>query len=117
SGCPVIVFIHGGGFMMGSKGEPEAAFYSNIGAWAASRGMIGVTMNYRLAPAHPWPSGADDVARAADWLAANVAAHGGDPGRIVLVGQSAGATHVAGVLAEPDLAQGNIAGAVMLSGW
>jgi len=71
-------------------------------------------MNYRLAPDHRWPAGAEDVGRALDWLAANVAAHGGDPARIVAVGTSAGATHLLGHLAlRPD--RPVAAGAVLLS--
>jgi arylformamidase len=77
--------------------------------------MVGVTMNYRLAPEHRWPSGAEDVAAAVAWLAANVGARGGDPSRIVLMGSSAGATHVAGFagMADPDP---GVRGVVLLSG-
>ncbi len=114
---PIVVFVHGGGFVMGGKGEPGMPYYGNIGAWAAANDMIGVTLNYRLAPGHAWPAGAEDVALAVAWLTENAVAHGGDPGCIVLVGQSAGATHVAGVVADPLLAAGRIAGAAMLSGW
>jgi triacylglycerol lipase len=75
-------------------------------------------MTYRLAPAHPWPAGAEDVARAVSWLIDHAAAHGADPSRIFLIGQSAGAAHVAGFLATPNLHGRTppITGAVMLSG-
>jgi acetyl esterase/lipase len=81
--------------------------------------MVGVTMNYRLAPEHRFPAGAEDVASAVAWLRANVADHGGDPERIVLAGSSAGATHIAGYVALPDLHPGGepgIRGLVLLSG-
>ena len=93
---PVVAFVHGGGFVRGDKGTPDAPFYNNVGAWAVRNGLIGVTLTYRLAPGAPWPSGAHDVAMALEWLAGNVARFGGDPGRLFLMGQSAGAAHVAG---------------------
>ena len=71
-------------------------------------------MNYRLAPDHPWPAGGEDVLSAVDWLAAHAAAFGGDARRIVLVGTSAGAVHIAGaVKLRPALA---VRGLVLLSG-
>ncbi len=72
-------------------------------------------MNYRLAPDHGWPSGGEDVGAAVDWLRANVGAHGGDPGRIVLVGTSAGAVHVATYL-QLRPADRDVRAAVLLSG-
>ncbi|HWL62038.1 MAG TPA: carboxylesterase family protein [Steroidobacteraceae bacterium] len=96
---PVVVFVHGGGFVGGDKGGADAPFYNNVGAWAVRSGFVGVTMTYRLAPAAAWPAGAADVAAAMQWLRANIAGFGGDATRILLVGQSAGATHVAGYLA------------------
>lgn len=116
---PVVVYIHGGGFVAGDKGGPDKPFYSNIGAWAARQGWIGVTATYRLAPANPWPAGAEDIARMVAWLKAEVAAYGGDPNRIVLSGQSAGAAHVAAYLGSApfsDAARSSLAGAAMLSG-
>lgn len=111
--APVLVFAHGGGFIMGNKTTPDSPFYDNVAAFAARHGMVGVNMTYRLAPAHRWPSGADDMARVVDWLRANVASHGGDPERIYLSGQSAGAVHVASYLAHRAA---RIAGAIMISG-
>ncbi len=116
---PVFVFVHGGGFVQGDKGAPDAPFYNNVGAWAAAQGYVGVTMTYRLAPAHPWPAGSADIDRAIGWLHANVAALGGDPQRIVLCGQSAGAVHVAGYLARhgcPAQSPVQVAAAVLVSG-
>jgi acetyl esterase/lipase len=99
SSRPVVAFVHGGGFVAGDKGGPEAPFYNNVGAWAVQHGMIGVTLTYRLAPAARWPAGAQDLAGALGWLGANIARFGGDPTRIFLMGQSAGGAHVAGYLA------------------
>lgn len=116
SGAPVLVFVHGGGFVMGDKHTEGSPFYSNIGDFAARHGMLGVTITYRLAPASQWPSGPDDLALVVDWLRANAAAHGGDAARIVLAGQSAGAAHVAGYLAHRREHAAGVAGAVLMSG-
>jgi acetyl esterase/lipase len=119
SGRPVVVFVHGGGFVQGDKGDASAPFYNNVGAWAARAGFVGVTMTYRLAPAHQWPAGSADINLAINWIAANIAKYGGDSARIILMGQSAGATHVAGYLAGHGCPAGQtprVAAAVLLSG-
>jgi acetyl esterase/lipase len=95
---PVLLFVHGGGFLVGDKGGASGWGNAHVGRWAAANGMLGAVMNYRLAPADTWPSGAEDVAAAVDWLRANAAQHGGDPERIVLLGTSAGSVHVSGFL-------------------
>ncbi|TIX49598.1 alpha/beta hydrolase [Alteraurantiacibacter aquimixticola] len=115
-GAPVFVFVHGGGFVMGDKHTEGSPFYSNMGDFAARHGWVGVTITYRLAPDNRFPSGPDDLMAAVEWLRANVADHGGDPERIVLSGQSAGATHVAGYLAHRREHAEGIAGAVLMSG-
>ncbi|HEY0339712.1 MAG TPA: alpha/beta hydrolase, partial [Steroidobacteraceae bacterium] len=117
--APLLVFVHGGGFVAGDKRSPTLPFYDNVGDFAVRAGFVGVTMTYRLAPAHPWPAGSEDVAAAVKWLRANVVSRGGNPRRIFLIGQSAGATHVAGYVAHsrfhgPDGV--GIAGALLISG-
>ena len=79
---PVLLFVHGGGFVGGDKHDPGTPFHDNIGAWAARQGMVGVTMTYRLAPQAPWPAGAEDVATAVRWVRDNIGEHGGDPARL-----------------------------------
>ena len=115
----VLVFVHGGGFIGGNKSMPEMPFYDNVGVWGARRGLVGVNITHRLAPQHPWPAGSEDVAAALQWIRNNVAAYGGDPRRIFLMGQSAGAAHVAHFLAHrrfdgPD--RNALAGAILVSG-
>jgi triacylglycerol lipase len=97
---PVLLFVHGGGFVAGDKSTPGSPFYDNVGQWAVHNDMLGVTMTYRLAPEHRWPSGSEDVARAVQWLREHVADHGGDPERIFVMGHSAGAVHTAGYIAR-----------------
>jgi len=113
SGAPVLVFVHGGGFVMGDKTTEGSPFYDNIGGFAVDEDYVGVTMTYRLAPAHCWPSGGEDVARAVEWLRENVIQFGGDPERIFVMGQSAGAVHVADYVARFSP---TIAGALLISG-
>ncbi len=112
---PVLVFVHGGGFVGGDKARAGVHFYQNIGGWAARNDMVGVTITYRLAPAHPFPAVIEDITAALAWVRANIAAHGGDPARIILFGQSAGAAHVADYLAANAAAPGVAAG-VLVSG-
>ena len=115
--APVLVFVHGGGFVRGDKGGGESWHNANVARMAAKAGLLGVACNYRLAPDHPWPAGAEDVAGVVDWLRAHAADHGGDADRIVLSGSSAGAVHVAGYLQLRGANAGReIAGAILMSG-
>ena len=116
SAAPVLVYVHGGGFVMGDKHTDGSPFYSNVGDFAARMGWVGVTMTYRLAPAHRFPSGVEDMRLFVDWLRENIAQHGGDPARIVLLGQSAGASHIANYLAHARDHADGIAGAAFMSG-
>jgi len=112
-GAPVLVYAPGGGFVMANRRVPDMPFYDNIGDFAARNGMVGVTMTYRTAPAHGWPAGRDDIAGAVHWLRENIAHYGGDVRRIYLMGQSAGAVHVAGCVAHR---RPGVAGAILVSG-
>lgn len=112
-GWPVVLFFHGGGFIRGHKGHR-----ANLGYFLAQRGYTAVLANYRLAPQHPWPSGPQDVVAAWQWLRQQGRAWRMDAGRIVLMGESAGAAHVAAASLMRPLqpADWHIAGAVLLSG-
>lgn len=114
---PVMVFVHGGGFVAGST---RAALYD--GTAFARDGVILVTLNYRLGiagfldlPGAPRNRGLLDVVAALDWVRRNIAAFGGDPDNLTLFGQSAGATIVGGILAAPE-ANGLFQRAIMQSG-
>jgi acetyl esterase/lipase len=115
--APVVLFVHGGGFVGGDKHVPGTPMYDHVGAWAMRHGAVGVTMTYRLAPENTWPSGAEDVAAAVRWIRDNVAGYGGDPRRVVAIGHSAGAVHVASYLAgQGGGSLDGIAAAALLSG-
>lgn len=111
---PIVVFFHGGGFIRGDKRERE-----NAGLRFAREQLLAVVPGYRLAPAHPWPAGAQDVAAVLDWVRNHASGMGGDPNRIFLAGESAGAAHVATatLLKRFHPAAGlGIAGAMLVSG-
>jgi acetyl esterase/lipase len=116
---PVLVYLHGGGFVAGNRKSPDFPYYDNVMVWAVRHGMAGVNMTYRLAPRHKWPSGNEDVANAIRWIQQNAAAHGMNSGRIFLMGQSAGASHVAQYIAHrqfhPEGGPG-LAGGLIISG-
>ncbi len=116
---PVLVFVHGGGFTGGDKHGQNSVFYDNLMAWAARNGMVGVNVNYRLAPAAPWPAGAEDLASAVAWTRANIGRYGGDPDKVYLWGHSVGATHVADYLAHDQFhpkGGAGVKGAILTSG-
>jgi triacylglycerol lipase len=76
-------------------------------------------MTYRLAPQHPCPAGAEDVGRAVEWVACNAKEFGADAGAIFVMGQSAGAVHVANYLVDAQFhrsAGRGLAGALLISG-
>jgi acetyl esterase len=83
---PVVLYIHGGGFRILSK-DTHWVF----GLVFARRGYLVASINYRLAPNHRFPAAIDDTCAAWLWLLKNVAALGGDPSRIFVAGESAGA--------------------------
>jgi len=93
--APVVLFLHGGGYVGGERSPVSGLIYDNVPTFFARHGMVGVNATYRLAPEHKWPSGGEDVGRIVGWLQENVHRFGGDPARIFLVGHSAGATHAA----------------------
>jgi acetyl esterase/lipase len=102
AGLPILVYVPGGGFVGGDK-RSEDDFYANIGYEFARRGFLVLIMNYRLAPLHPWPAGGEDVGHTVAWAREHAVAFGGDPDRIAVFGQSAGATHVLTWLFDPSL--------------
>src|SRR3546814_14670558 len=83
--APVLLFLHGGGFVGGDKsGDP--LFYGNVGRYFATHGFLTILANYRLAPASTWPSGIDDLAAIIACIGRHGDGPGGDAGRSGLVG-------------------------------
>lgn len=109
-----LLLLPGGGFVRGDKAERE-----NIGQFFARQGWIVAVANYRLAPQARWPAGAEDAIAAYAWLRRHVAAYGGNPDQIFMVGESAGAAHVATAALVRRFhppAGLNAAGVVLISG-
>lgn len=91
---PVVIFVHGGGFVAGDKGAELDDYYANIGLWCVSQGYVGVVFNYRLAPTAVWPAVNEDIDAMLTWLHSHIGRYGGDANRLVMWGQSAGAAHL-----------------------
>ncbi len=122
---PVMVYFYGGGF---NEGSTAVAVYD--GEELAKKGVVLVSANYRVGPlgflAHPeltaesehgasGNQGMLDMVAALDWVNENIAAFGGDPARVTIFGQSAGAMGVNLLLRSP-LAHGLFSGAILQSG-
>ncbi|MFN2188784.1 MAG: alpha/beta hydrolase [Candidatus Promineifilaceae bacterium] len=90
---PVIVYYHGGGFMIGCVESHENLCRS----LAKSSSTIVVSVGYRLAPEYPYPAAMDDAFGAVQWVQANAAEFEGDPDRIAVAGDSAGGNLAAAV--------------------
>lgn len=82
---PVIVFVHGGSWMNGSKDD-----YLFLGESLTKAGYITVVINYRLAPEHLYPDFVQDTALALKWVYANIGQYGGNPNKLIVMGHSAG---------------------------
>ncbi|MQA15220.1 MAG: alpha/beta hydrolase fold domain-containing protein [Pseudonocardiaceae bacterium] len=92
---PSVVYFHGGGWVMGSPWT-----HRRVAAELAARGMLVVSIDYRRAPKHRFPGAVEDAAFAVGWAREHVAGFGGDPGRLLVGGDSAGANLAAAVLAS-----------------
>jgi acetyl esterase len=111
---PMMIFMHGGGFIRGDKSERE-----NIGHYFACQGFVVIVPNYRLAPQHVWPAGAQDVIAVYRWAVMHAGGLGAHLHGIFLAGESAGAAHVAAAtLIRRFQPPGglHIAGALLISG-
>jgi acetyl esterase/lipase len=85
-GCPVLVQVHGGAWVIGDKDRQGLPLMIHM----ASLGWLCVAINYRLSPRATFPDHIVDVKRALAWVKANIAGYGGDPDFVVITGGSAG---------------------------
>ena len=90
-GLPVVVFVHGGAWMIGNKEQQGKPLMCHL----ARRGYLAVTINYRLAPRHRWPAQIIDVKRAIAWVHEHGGQYGGDASFLAVAGSSAGGHLVA----------------------
>jgi para-nitrobenzyl esterase len=114
---PVMVFVHGGGFVVGAKDAPV-----QDGSAFARDGVILIAINYRMGidgflpiPGVPTNLGLRDQIAALTWVRDNVTAFGGDPSNVTVFGESAGAMSIANLITSP-LAAGLFRRAIVESG-
>ena len=84
--APVVLFLHGGGLISGDA----TTGLTLIQDWACEVGAVLISVDYRLAPEHPFPAPLDDCFSALEWVASHGPEVGVDPLKIVLIGASAG---------------------------
>ena len=115
---PVLLFVAGESFAGDGASDVAGPLQDQAMCFAARHGMVGVKVAYRPAPANPWPAGAKDVAAAISWVHQNIDLFGGSPDEVVAVGYSAGASHVASLVAHRELQaiDSGVAGVVLVSG-
>ena len=117
-GAPVIVSIHGGGLRAGDKSQQTF-----VGQRFASAGNVTVVVNHRLSPGVTHPAHIEDIAAAVAWVKRNIAQYGGDPGKLFVIGHSAGAYLAALLVLDPrylaahGLTPRDIRGVVPVSGF
>jgi acetyl esterase/lipase len=86
AGAPVLLQIHGGGWMIGAKEQQGLPLMYQL----AQHGWVCVAINYRLSPRATWPEHLIDCKQALAWIKEHIAEYGGDPSRVVVTGGSAG---------------------------
>ena len=94
AGAPVLVYVHGGAWVIGDKREQGRPMMFEL----VARGWVCVAINYRLSPTATWPDHIVDVLSAIAWVKAHIAEYGGDPSFVALAGGSAGG-HLAALAA------------------
>jgi Esterase/lipase len=118
--APAVVFIHGGGLTGGDKVNPLSDLMNaNVATYFARHGMVGINATYRLVPNIKYPEGAQDMQAIVKWIRDNATQYGIDPNKIFFLCSSAGCTHTAALLFNPEVmfeGDPDIAGAIMMSG-
>ena len=115
---PVVVYFHGGGFVIGSAAS--AAYHRCLNDLAAACPAVAVSVDYRLAPEHPLPAAYEDSLAALEWVLAAadpwLAAHG-DRARVFLAGDSAGGNICHHLSMHPGVRAAGLGGVVLIHPW
>lgn len=115
-GFPTVLFVHGGSLRSGYSRSSEE--YARVCEPFVAAGVGCANLDYRVAPAHPWPAMPEDVAAAVRWVRENIGERGGDPERLFLFGHSSGCHLAAAVgtnakyLEGVGLTPGDLAGII-----
>lgn len=111
TGRGIIVNFHGGGMIVGHRSWEHGRVVDLV----EKHGLIGVNVEYRLAPEHPYPAGAEDNYAATAWVSEHAAELGGDPEKLIVMGGSAGGGFAAAIsLMARDRKGPAIAGQMLL---
>lgn len=110
--APILIMVHGGAWMIGDKAN-TGSVENKLKHWLTC-GWIVVSVNYRMLPEAMAYEQAEDVAEAVQWAQGYAEDWGGDPGKIILMGHSAGAHLVALVSSRPEMVGRPWAGTVVL---
>lgn len=118
---PVVVFVHGGGWILGDRQQPGGN-YPQLGRRLANQGVVAMIISYRLAWTAKHPAQVQDVARALSWALRHAPEYGGDPTAVFAMGHSAGAHLVALAACDPrwlreyGASPSQLAGVISVSG-
>ena len=108
---PIVIYCHGGGWVLGNLDSHD----NTCRSIARKTHAVVVNVDYRLAPEHPFPAAIDDVYSAVVWVKENATQLGGDPDKIFIAGDSAGANLAAAATIEARKLNGpSIAGQILI---
>jgi len=108
---PAAILVHGGGWVAGDKQQ----YITYIFQLLSDADFAWFSINYRLAPEHKFPADAEDVEAAIRWVRANAAKYKVDPGRIALIGESAGG-HLVSLVGARNRKEARVAAVVAMYG-
>jgi alpha-L-fucosidase 2 len=108
---PAVVWVHGGGFMFGDKKAYPRGLADKIGR----AGFAWFSLDYRLAPKHPFPAATDDIERGLHFIKEHAGEYKVDPNRLVLMGESAGG-HLVSFVGAKHRPENRVAAVVPLYG-
>lgn len=94
---PILLLVHGGGWCGGARQDMDL-----FARYAANAGYLAASVDYRLAPPHPYPAACLDITAAADWLIAHADKYHADPARVGGFGISAGAHLISWLAVQPQ---------------
>ena len=117
SPAPVVIFVHGGAFVRGEK-DANDHIYSNFLTYFVRHGFVGINLEYRHATEAQFPEGSKDIESGVAWVVEHAKELNINPKKIFLVGHSAGGTHVASYVMDPNVRPRNghfIAGLILIS--